>query len=204
VVRPNFDSLYAMTWLDLSDGPVIVSVPDTDGRYYVLPMYDMWTDAIAAPGWRTSGTRGAAWGFVPPGWTRNAPAGVSTIHAPTSTIWIIGRTQTNGPADYEAVNKLQHGFALTPLTRSGEPAPPATARIDPTIDMETEPLRQVNALSAVDYFQRRSDIDGTGSDFRGGVGQGDRSLLAARIQMAWNRPGFESKLTPASPPTPPR
>jgi hypothetical protein len=36
---------------------------------------------------------------------RNGPAGVSTIHAPPSTIWIIGRTQTNGPADYEAVNK---------------------------------------------------------------------------------------------------
>jgi hypothetical protein len=64
VVRPNFDSLYSMTWLDLSDGPVMVSVPDTDGRYYVLPMYDMWTDAFAAPGWRTSGTRGAAWGVV--------------------------------------------------------------------------------------------------------------------------------------------
>jgi hypothetical protein len=158
VVRPNFDTLYSSAWLDLSDGPVIVSAPDTGGRYYLLPMYDMWTDAFAAPGWRTSGTGPAAWAVVPPGWTGTLPEGVFAIHAPTSTIWIIGRTQTNGPADYDAVNKLQDGFAITPLTRWGEPPQPVTATIDPTVDMETEPLRQVNALPAADYFSLAAEL----------------------------------------------
>jgi hypothetical protein len=122
VVRPNFDTLYSSIWLDLTEEPLVVSVPDTEGRYYLFPMLDMWTDVFASPGWRTTGTEAANYLVTPPGWTGAVPDGMPQIKAPTPYLWIIGRTKTDGPADYEAVHKIQ--AEVSPLSRFGKPAEP--------------------------------------------------------------------------------
>ena len=153
IVRPNFDTLYSSAWLDLTSGPVIVSAgADPDGRYYELPMYDMWTDAFAVPGQRTTGTGAGNWAVLPPGWQGRLPDGVSRIDAPTPYVWIIGRTQTNGPADYPTVHKIQDAFRLIPLSHWGGGAPQMTVSTDPGLDMVTPPLDQVNSMTAENFF----------------------------------------------------
>ncbi len=158
VVRPNFDTLYSVGWLDLSKEPVIVSTPDTGGRYYLLPMLDMWTDVFAVPGKRTSGTAAAHFAVIPPGWKEELPAGVREIQSPTSYVWIIGRTQTNGLKDYDAVHKVQDGYRITPLSQWRKTPLPVTFRADPSVDMKTPPLELVNGMPAKRYFTYAAEL----------------------------------------------
>ena len=158
VVRINFDTLYSVAWLDLTKEPAIVSVPDTDGRFYLLPMLDMWSDVFASPGWRTTGTQAGSFLMTPPGWSGTVPSGVTQIKAPTPYVWIIGRTRTDGPPDYDAVHTIQAGYTVTPLSGLGKAPQPVTVTIDPSVDMKTPPKVQTDSMPAAKYFTYAAEL----------------------------------------------
>jgi hypothetical protein len=158
VVRPNFDTLYSSGWLDLTKEPVVVSVPDTGGRYYLFPMLDMWTDVFASPGWRTTGTKAANFLVTPPGWTGSIPSDTQQIKAPTPYVWIIGRTKTDGPPDYNAVHKIQDGYKVTTLSQWGKSPEPVTGKVDLSVDMKTPPKVQVETMPAEKYFTYAAEL----------------------------------------------
>ena len=77
VVRFNFDTLYSFAWLDLSSGPIVLSVPDTGGRYYLVPTLDMWSDVFSSLGSRTTGTKAGNFAYVAPDGTEICRLGLS-------------------------------------------------------------------------------------------------------------------------------
>src|SRR5579864_109013 len=95
VIRPNADTLYSVSWLDLSKEPVLLHVPDTKGRYYLFQLLDAWTETVASLGKRTNGTAEAWFAIAGPGWKGTLPPGAVRVDCPTNSAWLLGRTQTN-------------------------------------------------------------------------------------------------------------
>jgi hypothetical protein len=154
----NFDTLYSVGWLDLTKEPVVISVPDTHGRYYLLQLLDMWTDSFAGIGKRTTGTGPGDFAVVAPGWQGDLPQGLQRINAPTPFVWVIGRTRTDGPQDYDAVHKVQDGYKMTLLSQWGKPPQAVTVKVDPSVDMKTPPVKQVEQMTPDAYFAYAAEL----------------------------------------------
>ncbi|MCZ4315746.1 DUF1254 domain-containing protein [Comamonadaceae bacterium G21597-S1] len=131
VVMPNNDTLYVNAWLDLSKGPLVISVPDTGTRYYVLGMLDYYTNPFASVGTRTTGNGAGSVLVSGPGWEGEIPAEHQAegrhLCSPTNGVWIIGRILVDGPDDVPAVNALQDQFRMQALAdwRAGRDSPPS-------------------------------------------------------------------------------
>lgn len=153
VVRPNFDTLYSLAWIDVGQEPVVLSVPEVKDRFYLLPMLDMWTDVFAVPGTYATGTDANSFVIASPDWQGDMPDGMTRIDAPTPMFWILGRTQTNGVKDYEKIHAIQDAYKIVPLSAWGKDdyTPPAFVK-DTSVDDTTPPLEQVANMSAKDYF----------------------------------------------------
>ncbi len=155
VIRPNADTLYSSAWLDLSKEPVLMHVQDTHDRYYLMQLMDAWTETVSVPGKRTTGTGEGWFAIVGPGWKGTLPAKVQKIDCPTNVAWLLGRTQTNGVADYPAVHKLQDGYVLMPLSRYPDGPERKTIAARPTKPDMTgfvRPPEQVQRLSPREFF----------------------------------------------------
>lgn len=159
VVRPNNDTLYSIAWLDLSEGPLVLSVPDTDGRHYVIPLMDAWSNVFTSVGKRTTGTKTGQYLIKGPGTSVTTPAGMTPITAPTNMVWVIGRIQTNGKPDIPAVTELQKGFTLTALNdwEKGLTTQGYKESVGASEDQK-DPYHQLENMSPDDFFYLFSQL----------------------------------------------
>ena len=159
VVSPNADTLYSSAWIDLTTEPIILSVPAMGDRYYLMEMMDGWTNVFSSPGTRTTGKDKGDFAIVGPGWKGKLPEGVQQIKSPTNMVWLVGRTQTNGEADYPAVHAIQKQYLLTPLSAWGKSyTPPDNVPVESGVDTKTPPVEQVAKMDAPTFFRRMTAL----------------------------------------------
>src|SRR3954468_10583473 len=109
--RDTPDTLRVWGRLDLAQ-PVVLSVPDTYGRYYALWLRDTSGAVFASLGARTPGTAAGAFAVIGPDVTGvHLPAGMTAIVAPTRSAQLAGCIEAVGETD-EALRDVRGGFGL--------------------------------------------------------------------------------------------
>ena len=116
VVRPNADTLYGMSFLDLKKEPLVLTVPPIMHRYNSFQFLDAYTNVFSYVGSRATGSNGGIYLIAGPNWDGQVPSGMTEIKSPTNLVWIINRILVNGPSDTANVNAIQDKIGLVPLS----------------------------------------------------------------------------------------
>ena len=116
VAGPNVDTIYGYAWVDVSEEPVVLSVPDAGDRYYSIQLLDAYENSFAYVGTRETGSRAGNYAITAPGWRGKLPAGVTQIAAPTTLLFLLTRTLVRSNADAAAAEALQNQYKLGTLS----------------------------------------------------------------------------------------
>ena len=152
VVTMNIDTLYTQVIIDVSEGPVIMTLPETD-RFMEMQVMDAWSNTVATP------DKGGVYAFVGKGDTTELPEGAERIELPTRISWIIGRVILNGNDDLPNVEAIQDGMDLCPLDvyLSGEEHTSAVTAGE-GIRKDIVPVQAVAAMSAEEFFSLANSL----------------------------------------------
>ncbi len=116
VITPNADTPYSFGLLDLRGGPVVLTVPEVTGRYYVMQFEDLFGYNQLFVGSRATGSAPGSYLLVGPQWDGDIPEGfVSSFRFETDLVYLIGRTQLLGSDDQPALTKVMEQYRLEPL-----------------------------------------------------------------------------------------
>lgn len=145
VVTPANDLLYSMAWIHLADGPRVLTVPSPAahaGRYFVLALYDAYTENFENLGPRNCAPGGEQVVLVGPGGqVPEALRALRVVQCPTNLVWLIGRILVGDEPDWPAARALQADIALA--AAPGTPDGPRPAAVEQWVG---EP---VDAMAAV-------------------------------------------------------
>ena len=111
----NVDTLYSGGWLDLKEKPLVLHVPDMNGRYYSVQLTDPKDGSdFAYVGRRTTGTEAGDYLITGPGWSGSVPPGMKRIPSPDNRVLILGRVLVENDSDLSTAYSLSKQITLSP------------------------------------------------------------------------------------------
>jgi len=160
VVRISRNSLWSVAVLDLEKEPVVISHPDTGGRFVVVQMMNMWTDDFGSVGSRTTGSGSGKFLIAGPKWSGTAPTDIKDIYkCATRYAWVLVQISAKSPEEFPAINAIQDQLKVTPLSAWGRPyMPPDNVPVDPAVDTTSTPFDQVRLMDAATFFNRLAHV----------------------------------------------
>lgn len=139
-VTPNANTLYGFGFMDLSQEPVVLTAPDSKGRYYMIEIVDMWNNAFAYAAGKEAGYDGGKFAIVGPGWQGTLPDDVKRIDSPTAWVELQPRVHVKDQADLSAAQAVLEAITVQGLSEyEGKPGPAAktydylTPKLDPNV-----------------------------------------------------------------------
>jgi hypothetical protein len=108
--------LYIGGWLDLTNGPQVLHVPEMAGRYSVQFTNPSDGTDFAYVGKRTTGTEAGEYLISGPGWKATASQGMTRISSLNNSVLVIGRVFVDGANDLPTAYGLAKQIQLTPLS----------------------------------------------------------------------------------------
>lgn len=192
VTTPNNDTLYSSGWIDLSSGPVKITLPATGDRYASVALMDMYTNNFAVLGTRTTGPGGGTFTIVGPNQATSDP---QAVRSPTSWVWMIIRILTTGGDDLAAGHAVQDQFLIEAPEWNGSlreyasrtaPWPEYFAsaslllRESPPPATDAKMLRHIEPLGLQRGFDPASFTPAQRDEIAIGVGEAQRQLKNGR------------------------
>lgn len=121
--EPNVDTFYSYGWFDLSEEPMVVSLPAFGDRYYVYQLTDIYGrnfhnvgNGLAGES-PTSSKGPIAFVLTPPDWAGTIPPGLKQIKSPGKLVNVLYRIRVSDETkEGDAVHKLQDESLSLPLS----------------------------------------------------------------------------------------
>lgn len=200
-VGPNIDTLYGFAWLDVTVEPQVITVPDTQDRYYSIQLLDLYGDSFAYIGRRATGTKAGSYALTAPSWKGPLPAGVKGISAPTGKVLALVRTLVRGSADLATARTIHAAYATGPLSvwpngRQAGIVRTEALNVFPYIDLSTAGAEYFDELDAlVPQFPPLPEDTANFARLKPlGIGDGKARSPAIRDVLAAAVPGAYAKI----------